>query len=704
MHDTSLSFSEIIKLNKSDVDIDKFNPYHDSKGKFTTSGGGASFSGVLLHGSPHKGIKEFDISRAGSNTGSGEKLLFFTNDKQMADDFSYERLPGSTKFMNVKGKKGEVYRTKVNMKKPLDLRNLSDDDIKAVRELDAEGILSDSDIKMMAGMKNHGSLKAALDLRPETLSRLGYDGLIANAGNGRTEFAVIDSKQTKILNKSFSELAKFNPYHDRLGRFASSGGGIGANAKASERGHIKTKSYDESIKTVKQELGCDDKQAKKYAKSVYSFTSENYEAIRAYQNGKKNDYTKKFSKDAKSVEEYIDKAPHWNGGTLYRGINLESGDVNTLFKPGTEMDMKGTSSWSSEKKIADSYTFGSGTKVIFQCDKISKATSVAHLSDTPSEKEVLVSKNTKYISKKVSKKGNVYYVYLDEVTSMAKSFFDIMKYNPNHDNLGRFSSGSGGAAAIAGSSQSYELSESNKEYLRAYTSGNYKDCCAISQSIEQGGNIQSGSYDAHEIEQTKQIMKAIDSQPVTDGELVRIESGDVDLKTGDTFTWGIRSTSRDTEFGDKVLNQADEGTENLLYSSHDDKYLGMVEYRIVGEKKALDISSYSEYDQQESLVKGKFKVLSVDKSEFKPPESKTFEQAVKDNPSLKDRYEEFTSKKGNSMVRDNETGQTYTKDKFFGRMVYYNGNMIPKEEYDIDVDSARRSYKRKTVVKVEQVL
>lgn len=193
------------KMNKSDSDIDKFNPYHDSLGRFTTSGGGASFSGTLLHGSPNKGIKEFDINRAGSNTGSGEKLLFFTNNKQMADDFSYERLPGSTKFMNVRGKKGEVYRTKVRMKKPLDFRNLSDDDIKAIKELDADGILTDKDIKMMAGMKNHGSLKAGLDLRPETLSRLGYDGIIANAGNGRTEFAVIDSKQTKIIHKNFSE-------------------------------------------------------------------------------------------------------------------------------------------------------------------------------------------------------------------------------------------------------------------------------------------------------------------------------------------------------------------------------------------------------------------------------------------------------------------------------------------------------------------
>lgn len=226
----------------------------------------------------------------------------------------------------------------------------------------------------------------------------------------------------------------------------TTGSSSAPKADQAGRGHIIPKSHKERIDTVKQELGCDDKKAKKYAKSIYSFTSENYEAIRAYQQGVKNDYTKKFSRDAKTIEEYIEKAPKWNEGTLYRGINIESGDAKSLFKPGTEMDMKGTSSWSSEKKIADSYTFGSGTKVIFQCDKISKATSVTHLSDNPSEKEVLVSKDTKYISKKVSKKGNIYYVYLDEVTGTAKSFSDVMKFNPYHDRLGRFSSGGSAAS------------------------------------------------------------------------------------------------------------------------------------------------------------------------------------------------------------------------------------------------------------------
>lgn len=289
-----------------------------------------------------------------------------------------------------------------------------------------------------------------------------------------------DTNPFKILDGS-EEIEKFNPYHDRLGRFTTGGGASSftwrpgasaahdsaiarekerassgtsagdskADTKTSERGHIKPKSYEENIETVKQELGCDDKQAKKYMRSMLSYTAENYEAIRAYQSGKKNDYTKKFRNDAKNIEEYIDKAPHWNGGTLYRGVGLDASvDVKSAFKPGTELNMQGTSSWSSDTGIAKNFA-RDRNMVIFQCDRISKATSVSHISNNPGEKEVLVSKDTKYVAKKVSKRGRYYYVYLDEVTATsksysgadAKSFSEVLKFNPYHDRLGRFTSG-----------------------------------------------------------------------------------------------------------------------------------------------------------------------------------------------------------------------------------------------------------------------
>lgn len=212
---------------KTFSEILKFNPYHDSLGRFASAG----FKGTLYHGSPETDIEEFDIDRAGKNTSSGEKLIYFTDSKQMADDFSYERLDGSTMFTNRRGKKGRVYEVDVEMKHPLDFRNLTDEDVDNILKLDAEGLLTKEIVRSMSS--NHQLLKASLNLNADSLKKLGYDGLIANtgkAGHNSLEYAVVDSKQAKIkksysVAKSFDDILKFNPYHDSLGRFTTAGGG-----------------------------------------------------------------------------------------------------------------------------------------------------------------------------------------------------------------------------------------------------------------------------------------------------------------------------------------------------------------------------------------------------------------------------------------------------------------------------------------------
>ena len=443
------------KMNKSDSDIDKFNPYHDSLGRFTTSGGGASFSGTLLHGSPNKGIKEFDINRAGSNTGSGEKLLFFTNDKQMADDFSYERLPGSTKFMNVRGKKGEVYRTKVKMKKPLDFRNLSDDDIKAIKELDADGILTDKDIKMMAGMKNHGSLKAGLDLRPETLSRLGYDGIIANAGNGRTEFAVIDSKQTKIIHKSFSEILKFNNNHDHLGRFSSgssAGAAVASEASSGSYGNVDefqkdkketwsaTSEFSENKKGAEQHFQAYKDFYSKYQKGTASKDNYYFDTMAEFDPMKSRprrqpDYVSR-DRNGKVSSEYwytedgvIRGSDHWGEGVA-----------------SCDWSLKGVTSGSRPLEIE--HTGKKYGKAKWE-DFVHKPT-VAEINGEKvmsgfhnmSEKGIITHKGTDYEYNRWESKWE------PTTSSTAKSFSDVLKFNPYHDRLGRFASGNGGSATF----------------------------------------------------------------------------------------------------------------------------------------------------------------------------------------------------------------------------------------------------------------
>ena len=211
----------------------KFNPYHDQLGRFSSAQSAVSFTyspgkseahdkaiqrarenpdadgevpsgkgfkGTLYHGSPNTDIEEFDINRAGENTSSGEKLIFFTDSKQTADDFSYERLEGSTAFTQQRGKKGRVYEVDVEMKHPLDFRNLSDLDIENILQLDADGLLTPDLVKQLSG--NHQLLKASLKLDAKTLKNLGYDGIIANMGkdgHNALEYAVVDSSQTRII-------------------------------------------------------------------------------------------------------------------------------------------------------------------------------------------------------------------------------------------------------------------------------------------------------------------------------------------------------------------------------------------------------------------------------------------------------------------------------------------------------------------------
>lgn len=260
--------------------IEKFNPYHGKDGRFTSSDSAASFTykpgastahdkaierekekhnqsskgfkGTLYHGSPSTDIKEFDMKRAGQNTSSGEKLLFFTDSKQMADDFSYERLEGSSKYFQQRGKKGRVYEVDVEMKNPLDFRKLNDNDIDNILKLDIDGILTREEVQNYAS-KNHQLLKAGLELTADSLKSLGYDGLIANtgkAGHNSIEYAVVDSKQAKIkksIAKTFKDVFKFNPYHDRLGRFASAG-----NYASFTYAPGKSKAHDNAIAREKE--------------------------------------------------------------------------------------------------------------------------------------------------------------------------------------------------------------------------------------------------------------------------------------------------------------------------------------------------------------------------------------------------------------------------------------------------------------------
>ena len=162
---------------------------------------------TFYHGSPNKDITEFDINRAGRNTSSGERALYFTDSPDVADEFSYERIPTESMFIENKGAKGKVYPVNLEMNNPLDLDNLTDAQVdelwpyaSKMGSWQGEDVFK-RDINNWRNTKNAQLIKGYLDL--EKLADSPYDGLIArmypNQENQAREYAVFDNSKIKML-------------------------------------------------------------------------------------------------------------------------------------------------------------------------------------------------------------------------------------------------------------------------------------------------------------------------------------------------------------------------------------------------------------------------------------------------------------------------------------------------------------------------
>lgn len=158
---------------------------------------------TVYHGSPATNIEEFDINLSGKNTRSGERGIFFLDNKTAAEEFSYERIPTDSIFIDQKGKKGTVYEGYLNIEKPLDLGNSSPEELWKFRNS-----LSDVDgkerfIKDVTKLQNIGNeqlIKTKIDL--SKVEGSDYDGVIAKMdvqGTDR-EYICFKSGQFKSVN------------------------------------------------------------------------------------------------------------------------------------------------------------------------------------------------------------------------------------------------------------------------------------------------------------------------------------------------------------------------------------------------------------------------------------------------------------------------------------------------------------------------
>ena len=163
---------------------------------------------IYYHGSPETNLTEFDLSKAGKNTMSGERAIYFTDSAPTAEEFAYERIPTDSIFVNNKGKKGKVYQTNLDIKNTLDLDNLTDAQIAELWDYASPlGRLNGRDdfIKQMKywrdEAKNPQLIKGNLDL--EALAKSDYDSFSAtmypNSDNTAKEYGIFDPTKATIL-------------------------------------------------------------------------------------------------------------------------------------------------------------------------------------------------------------------------------------------------------------------------------------------------------------------------------------------------------------------------------------------------------------------------------------------------------------------------------------------------------------------------
>lgn len=167
---------------------------------------------TFYHGSPDANIEDFDISKAGKNTQSGEKAIFFTDDLPTATEYSYERIPTESMFVNKKGKQGKVYERNLKMDNPLDLSKLSDNQIDGLWDyasnlgkLDGKEAFV-ADMKKLRDYGNDQAIKSKLDLNK--LGQSEYDGIIARMYPGENEireYGVFNADNIKKIGNTSSK-------------------------------------------------------------------------------------------------------------------------------------------------------------------------------------------------------------------------------------------------------------------------------------------------------------------------------------------------------------------------------------------------------------------------------------------------------------------------------------------------------------------
>ena len=188
------------KLTKEQQEYFKNSKVVDEKGNLLT----------VYRGEPTKGKTEYIAKKGGGNKENNEYGIYFTNSKDFAKDFAFERIQDPNDIFFVKkGKEGELKESYLNITNPLNLGTISREEISNLYDYASDiGKLDGKEtfINNMLNWQrigNHQLMKMNLDMKKIADNTI-YDGLIAklNVQGDEIEYAVFNSNQIKNVDNT----------------------------------------------------------------------------------------------------------------------------------------------------------------------------------------------------------------------------------------------------------------------------------------------------------------------------------------------------------------------------------------------------------------------------------------------------------------------------------------------------------------------
>ena len=179
---------------------------------------------------------------------------------------------------------------------------------------------------------------------------------------------------------------------------------------------------------IMKQLGVDERTARRYNDAIRSYSGDYYTEIRNYQKGRPQNASQadldRYKQLGEDLEQFIAQSPKWGGGATYRGFHTSPERYEKLLADmasGKELDMGGTSSWSTNRSKAEQFSSsGAGIddwQVVLECKGPNRGTSIRALSIYTAEDEVLVSRLARYKITGTRQEGSFTIFEVEEVSN-----------------------------------------------------------------------------------------------------------------------------------------------------------------------------------------------------------------------------------------------------------------------------------------------